>query len=138
MAILAFLKMQTEDYLYQKKLQLSLSEKKPEASKRIENFWIGMPWSSQALSNMYEKPLVANKVFFIRHSVNTKMKECGSVIGRLNEFNSIISWLVLVDIKLEVEVQALLVLSSLPKSWCGTTTIVSSSYGTAKLTFEDS
>ena len=90
----------------------------------------------KALSNMYEKPSAANKVFLIRQLVNLKMKEGGSVTDHVNEFNSIISRLVSVDIKFEDEVQALLLLSSLPDSWSGTVTAVSNSTGSAKLTFE--
>nr|GEW83588.1 retrovirus-related Pol polyprotein from transposon TNT 1-94 [Tanacetum cinerariifolium] len=71
----------------------------------------------KALSNMYEKPSAANKVFLIRQLVNLKMKEGGSVTDHVNEFNSIISRVISVDIKFEDEVQALLLLSSLPDSW---------------------
>nr|GEY72980.1 retrovirus-related Pol polyprotein from transposon TNT 1-94 [Tanacetum cinerariifolium] len=90
----------------------------------------------KALSNMYEKPSATNKVFLIRQLVNLKMKEGGSVTDHVNEFNSIISRLISVDIKFEDEVQALLLLSSLPDSWSGTITAVSSSTGSAKLSFE--
>ena len=41
-----------------------------------------------ALSNMYEKPSAANKVFLIRQLVNLKMKESSSVTDHVNEFNS--------------------------------------------------
>ncbi|KAD5961972.1 hypothetical protein E3N88_13445 [Mikania micrantha] len=53
-----------------------------------------------------------------------------------NEFNSVISRLASVDINFEDEIQALLLLSSLPDSWSGTVTAVSSSSGTTKLTFD--
>nr|GEW91463.1 retrovirus-related Pol polyprotein from transposon TNT 1-94 [Tanacetum cinerariifolium] len=82
---------------------------------------------------MYEKPSVANKVFLIRQLVNLKIKEGSSVTDHVNEFNSIISRLISVDIKFEDEVQALLLLSSLPDSWSGTVTTVSSSTESAKL-----
>ncbi|GJR47128.1 retrovirus-related pol polyprotein from transposon TNT 1-94 [Tanacetum coccineum] len=71
----------------------------------------------KALSNMYEKPSASNKVFLIRQLVNTKMKEGASIADHVNEFNSILSWLMSVDIKFDNEVQALLLLSSLPESW---------------------
>ncbi|KAD7116805.1 hypothetical protein E3N88_04073 [Mikania micrantha] len=76
----------------------------------------------QALTNMYEKSSAANKVFLIRELVNTKMREGGSVTAHINNFNTIISRLVSVDIKFDDEVQALLLLSSLPESWSGTVT----------------
>ncbi|GJZ76500.1 hypothetical protein Tco_0641172 [Tanacetum coccineum] len=79
----------------------------------------------KALSNMYEKPSASNKVFLIGLLVNTKMNEGASVADHVNEFNSILSRLMSVDIKLDDEVQALLLLSSLPESWSGTVTAVS-------------
>nr|GEV07156.1 hypothetical protein [Tanacetum cinerariifolium] len=57
----------------------------------------------KALSNMYEKPSVLNKVFLIRQLVNTKMKEGASVADHVNEFNSILSRLMPVDIKFDDE-----------------------------------
>ncbi|GJU36784.1 hypothetical protein Tco_1185138 [Tanacetum coccineum] len=86
----------------------------------------------KALSNMYEKPNAPNKVILIRQLVNTKMKEGTSVADHVNEFNSILSRLMSVDIKFDDEVQALLLLSSLPENWSGTVTAVSGSAGTTK------
>ncbi|GKC67501.1 retrovirus-related pol polyprotein from transposon TNT 1-94 [Tanacetum coccineum] len=91
----------------------------------------------KALSNMYEKPSASNKVFLIRQLVNTKMKEGASVADLVNEFNSILSRLMSVNIKFDNEVQALLLLSSLPESWSGTVTVVSGSTGTTKLKFDN-
>ncbi|GJS64543.1 retrovirus-related pol polyprotein from transposon TNT 1-94 [Tanacetum coccineum] len=113
-----FWKMQIEDYLYQK----PLAEAKP----------TGMKADDWALSNMYEKPSASNKVFLIRQLVNTKMNEGASIADHVNEFNSILSRLMSVDIKFDDEVQALLLLSSLPESWSGTVTAVSGSTGVQK------
>ncbi|KAK1430235.1 hypothetical protein QVD17_12833 [Tagetes erecta] len=88
----------------------------------------------KALSNMYEKPSAANKVFLIRELVNTRMKESSSVTEHINKLNSILSRLESVDIKFEDEVQALLLLSSLPDSWSGTVTAITGS--TSTFTFE--
>nr|KYP40111.1 Retrovirus-related Pol polyprotein from transposon TNT 1-94 [Cajanus cajan] len=85
---------------------------------------------------MYKKPLTSNKVFLIRQLVNTKIREGASVTDHVNEFNSLLSRLVSVDIKFDGEVQALLLLSSLPNSWLGTVTIVANIFGTTKLTFK--
>ena len=90
----------------------------------------------RALSNMYEKPSAANKVYLIRQLVNTKMRKGASVTNHVNEFNSILSRLGSVDINFEDEVKALLLLSSLPESWSGFVTAVSSSTGTGKLSFK--
>ncbi|KAJ0489329.1 putative RNA-directed DNA polymerase [Helianthus annuus] len=89
-----------------------------------------------ALSNMYEKPLAAYKVFLIRELVNTRMREGSSVTAHINNLNSILARLVSIGIKFEDEVQALLLLSSLPDSWSGTMTAISSSSGTTGFTFE--
>nr|KYP54468.1 Retrovirus-related Pol polyprotein from transposon TNT 1-94 [Cajanus cajan]KYP76618.1 Retrovirus-related Pol polyprotein from transposon TNT 1-94 [Cajanus cajan] len=64
------------------------------------------------------------------------MGEGASVTDHVNEFNSLLLRLVLVDIKFDDEVQALLLLSLLPDSWLGTVTTVSSTSRTTKLTFK--
>ncbi|GJU49800.1 putative RNA-directed DNA polymerase [Tanacetum coccineum] len=110
-----------KDYLYQKKLHEPLAEAKPTGMK------------AEALSNMYEKPSASNKVFLIRQLVNTKMKEGAFVVDHVNEFNLILSRLMSVDIKFDDEVQALLLLSSLPESWFGTVTTISGSTESTKL-----
>ncbi|GJZ80925.1 retrovirus-related pol polyprotein from transposon TNT 1-94 [Tanacetum coccineum] len=61
------------------------------------------------------------------------MKEGASVTDHVNEFNSILSRLMSVDIKFDDEVQALLLLSSLPESWSDTVIAVSGSTGSTKL-----
>ncbi|VFQ98619.1 unnamed protein product [Cuscuta campestris] len=45
----------------------------------------------EVLSNMYEKPSVANKFFLIRELVNTRMKEDTSVTEHINKLNSILA-----------------------------------------------
>ncbi|KHN35463.1 Retrovirus-related Pol polyprotein from transposon TNT 1-94, partial [Glycine soja] len=127
----SFWKMQIEDYLYQKKLYQPLSGVKPEDMKQEE--WNLLDRQAlgvirltlaknvafnivnekttaglmKALSDMYEKPSVANKVYLMRRLFNLKMGE--------------------VQIKFEDEVKALILLSSLPDSWAATVTAVSSS-----------
>ena len=90
----------------------------------------------KALSDMYERPSTANKVFLIRQLVNLKMRHGSSATDHINEFNSILTRLASVEIKFEDEVQALLLLSSLPESWSGTVTAVSGSTSGTKLSFE--
>ncbi|KAJ0714724.1 putative RNA-directed DNA polymerase [Helianthus annuus] len=153
-------KMQIEDLLCQKDLELALNENKPTDMK--DEDWHSLDRKAlavirftlaknvafnivkettsfglmKALSNMYEKPSASNKVFLIRQLVNTKMKEGASVTSHVNDFNTILSRLLSVDIKFDDEIQALLLLSSLPDSWSGSVTAISGSCGTAKLTFE--
>ncbi|GKA58056.1 putative RNA-directed DNA polymerase [Tanacetum coccineum] len=91
----------------------------------------------KALFNMYKKPSASNKVFLIRQLVNTKMKEGASVADHVNEFNAILSRLMSVDIKFNDEIQALLLLSSLPESWSGTVRAVSGSTRSTKLKLDN-
>jgi len=44
-----------------------------------------------ALSNMYEKSSVSNKVFLMKKLFNLKMAHSRSVAGHLNEFNTVMS-----------------------------------------------
>ncbi|GJT13697.1 retrovirus-related pol polyprotein from transposon TNT 1-94 [Tanacetum coccineum] len=65
------------------------------------------------------------------------MKEGASIVDHVNGFISVLSWLMSVDIKFDVEVQALLLLFSLPESWSDTVTAVSSSTKSTKLKFDN-
>ncbi|KHN08937.1 Retrovirus-related Pol polyprotein from transposon TNT 1-94, partial [Glycine soja] len=147
----SFWKMQIEDYLYQKKLYQPLSGVKPEDMKQEE--WNLLDRQAlgvirltlaknvafnivnektttglmKALSDMYEKPSAANKVYLMRRLFNLKMGEGISVTDHINEFNTILAQLESVQIKFEDEVKALILLSSLPDSWAATVTAVSSS-----------
>ena len=143
---LGFWRMQIEDVLYQKKLYESLSKIKPEDMK--EDNWLLLDRQAlgivrltlaknvayniasikttheilKTLSDMYERPSAANKVFLIRQLVNLKMMEGRSATDHINKFKSILSRLTSVRIGFEDEVQALLLLSSLPESWSGCNT----------------
>lgn len=90
----------------------------------------------KALSNMYEKPSASNKVYLCRLLFATKLNEGACVADHLNEFNSILSRLTSVDIKFDDEVQALLLVSSLPDSWSGFVTAICNSSGSSKMTFD--
>ena len=110
-----FWKMQIEDYLYQKKLYLPLTGQKPTDMEQAE--WDLLDRQTlgvirltlaknvafnimnenttvdlmKALSNMYEKPSAANKVYLIRRLVNLKMGEGNSITNHISEFNTIIT-----------------------------------------------
>ncbi|GJU08383.1 hypothetical protein Tco_1124813 [Tanacetum coccineum] len=91
-----FWKMQIEDYLYQKKLHEPLAEAKPTDIKAED--WTLL--DRQALGVV--------RLSLAKNLVNTKMKEGASVADHVNEFNSILSRLMSVDIKFDDEVQVLL------------------------------
>ncbi|VFQ58436.1 unnamed protein product [Cuscuta campestris] len=107
-------KMQIEDLLVQKDLDVVLGDKpKKDVGCRLGRFgsesYVRDPslvdqeccvqhsegedseGIMDALSNMYEKPSAANKVFLIRELVNTKMKEGTSVTEHINKLNSILA-----------------------------------------------
>ncbi|VFQ66026.1 unnamed protein product [Cuscuta campestris] len=152
-------KMQIEDLLVQKDLDVVLGDKREKMS---DADWAGLDRKAmsvirlsltknvafnilkektakgimEALSNMYEKPSAANKVFLIRELVNTRMKEGTSVTEHINKLNSILARLLSVGIKFDDKVQALLLLSSLPDSWSGTVTAVIGSVGPDEFTFD--
>ena len=155
-----FWKMQMEDYLYQKKLHLPLKGEKPNNMEQsdwelLDRQALGVVRLTLAknvafnivnekttaglmrtLSNMYEKPSAANKVYLMRRLFNLKMGEGNSMTDHISEFNTIIAQLVSVQILLDDEVKALILLSSLPDSWAGMVTAVSSS-ARCQLKFDD-
>ncbi|KAL8170647.1 hypothetical protein V2J09_022451 [Rumex salicifolius] len=89
------------------------------------------------LSMMYDKPSAANKVHLMRSRFSLRMGEGTTVANHLSEFNMTITKLDLVEIKFDDEVQALILLSSLPESWSGTVTALSASARKEKLRFDD-
>ena len=154
-------RMQIEDYLYMRQLHLPLLGTKPEAMKAKE--WalldrqvlgvIRLTLSRsvahnvvkekttanlmKALSGMYEKPSVKNKVHLIKKLFNLKMAENASVAQHLNEFNTITNQLSSVGIDFDDEIRALIVLASLPNSWEAMRMTVSNSTGKEKLKYND-
>ena len=133
-------RIQIKDNLYGRKLHLPLLGKKPEAIKAED--WalldrqvlrvIRLTLSRfvahnvvkekaiadlmKALSGMYEKPSANNKVHLMKKLFNLKMAENASVAQHLNEFNTITNQLLSVEIDLDEEICALIVLASLPNS----------------------
>ena len=80
-----------------------------------------------ALSSMYEKLSANNKVHIMKKLFNLKMGEEALVAQRLNEFNTIMNQLSLVEIDFDDKIRALIVLASLPNSWEVVTMVVSNS-----------
>jgi len=68
---------------------------------------------------------------------NLKIADSGSVVGHLNEFNTLTSQLESVEINFEDKIRALVLLSSLPEAWDGLVMAVSNSCGTVTLKFDD-
>ncbi|KAD3640096.1 hypothetical protein E3N88_29319 [Mikania micrantha] len=155
-------KMQMDALLCQKDLDMVLDEKPEKMEKAAEALWDAKDKKAKgiitlsltrnvafnimsettargmmvALSNMYEKPSAANKVFLMRELFTMRMREGSSVTKHINNLNSILSRLSSVGMKFDDETKAVLLLSSLPDSWSGTVTAVTNSVGTDGLTFE--
>ena len=71
----------------------------------------------------------------MKHLINMKMVEGGSISDHLNEFNIVTSRLSFVGVNFDEEIRALLILCSLPKRWNGLVMAVSNfvpGFGTLK------
>ena len=157
----SFWKMQIEYYLYQKDLHEPLLRVMPDTMnmeqwKLKDRKALGMIRLTlsrnvafniikekttldlmKALSNMYEKPSAMNKVYLMRSLFNLQMSEGGSVVDHINEFNMILSQLSSVEINFEDEIEELILMSSLPKSWDTVVAAISSFRGSDKLKFDE-
>ncbi|KAF7143342.1 hypothetical protein RHSIM_Rhsim05G0201800 [Rhododendron simsii] len=69
------------------------------------------------LEAMYERKTAQNKAFLIRRLVNLKYKDGRSVAEHMSDFQGLINQLSTMKLVLDEELQALLLLSSLPDSW---------------------
>jgi hypothetical protein len=91
-----------------------------------------------ALSNLYEKPLMSNKVFLMKILFNMNMSKGGSVADHLNEFNTVTNQLSYVKVDFDNEVRVLLILCSLPEIWNGLVMAASNSVSSSNtLKFDD-
>jgi transposase InsO family protein len=88
------------------------------------------------LTARYERKTAVNKAFLIRQLVNLKFKEGGSVSNHLNDFQSIVNQLTTMKMNLDEELQALMLLSSLPDSWETLVVSLSNSTPDGKMTME--
>jgi len=70
----------------------------------------GRNWS------LYERKTAGNNIFLIRKIVNVKYEKRFSIVEHLNEFQSVVNQLSSMKTSIEDELQALLLLSSLPDS----------------------
>ena len=71
----------------------------------------------EKLRGLYERKIAQNKTFIDRKLVNLKLKEGKSVAEHLSEFQDLVNQMVTMKLVIDDELQALLLLSSLPYSW---------------------
>ena len=69
------------------------------------------------LKNLYERKTTQNKVFAIKKLVNLKYRDGRSVAKHLSDFQDLVNQSSTMKIVLDDELQALLLMSSLPDSW---------------------
>lgn len=69
------------------------------------------------LTNMYEKPSTSNQIFLLKKLVNMKLSDRSSVVEHINNFTHVTNQLESAGINLEMKLQALLFLCSLPDSY---------------------
>ena len=91
----------------------------------------------KALSGMYEKSSANNKLHLMKKLFNLKMTENASVAQHLNEFNTITNQLSSIEIDFNNEINAMIILASLPNNWEAMRMTVSNSTGKKKLKYND-
>ncbi|KAK8660825.1 hypothetical protein V6N13_051733 [Hibiscus sabdariffa] len=89
-------------------------------------------WSK--LESMIQKKTLRNKPHFVRHLVKLEFNDDQSMIEHLDNFKRLENQLSKIEIKIDDELQVLLLLSSLPKSWDTLTVTLSNSALDGKLT----
>eukprot|EP00253_Pinus_taeda_P006956 PITA_06956 len=69
------------------------------------------------LGSLYQSKSLVNKLFMRKKMYNLRMKDGDSVTEHLNVFNTVVSQLLSVDIKISDEDKCISLLCSLPDSW---------------------
>ena len=69
------------------------------------------------LGTLYQSKSLVNKLFQQKTLYNLRMKDGDSVTQHLNEFNTVVSQLASIDIKISDEYKCISLLCSLPDSW---------------------
>ena len=69
------------------------------------------------MKGLYERKTAQNKAFVARKLVNLKLKEGRSIAKHLSEFQDLVNQMVTMKLIINDELQALLLMSSLPNSW---------------------
>ena len=76
----------------------------------MKNLW-------EKLGTLYQSKSLVNKMFLRKKLYNLRMKDGDSVTEHLNAFNTVVSQLSSVDIKISDEDKCISLLCSLPYSW---------------------
>ena len=76
----------------------------------MKNLW-------DKLGNLYKSKSLVNKLFLRKKLYNLRMKDVDSVIEHMNAFNTVVSQMSSIDIKISDEDKCISLLCSLPDSW---------------------
>ena len=71
----------------------------------------------EKLGKLYQSKSLVNKLFLRKKLYNLRMRDGDSVVEHLNTFNTVVSQLVSVEIKISDEDKCISLLCSLPDSW---------------------
>jgi hypothetical protein len=89
----------------------------------------------EKLGKLYQSKSLVNKLFLRKKLYNLRMRDGESVAEHLNAFNTVVSQLVSVDIKISDEDKCISLLCSLPDSWDSLVVAIGSN--TTSLKFEE-
>jgi hypothetical protein len=89
----------------------------------------------EKLGKLYQSKSLVNKLFLRKKLYNLRMRDGDLVVEHLNAFNTMVSQLVSVDIKISYEDKCISLLCSLPDSWDSLVVAIGSN--TTSLKFEE-
>jgi hypothetical protein len=90
----------------------------------------------EKLGNLYQSKPLVNKLFLRKKLYHLRMEDGDSMTDHLNVFNTLVSQLISIDIKMEEEDKCITLLCSLPDSWDNLVVAIGSSTKST-LKFED-